>query len=48
MSSGGGTELFANYESDFQLTYSEIVQKLEEVTDLPAGEGFFVGCLTFC
>lgn len=31
-----GTELFSSYESDFQLTYSEIVQKLEELNGLGA------------
>jgi vesicle transport through interaction with t-SNAREs protein 1 len=34
LDSAPGTELFASYESDFQLTYSEIVQKLQELNNL--------------
>lgn len=31
------TGLFQNYESDFQLAYDELTQKLEEIPTLPSG-----------
>ncbi|ANB14648.1 hypothetical protein AWJ20_2253 [Sugiyamaella lignohabitans] len=34
LDSGAGTELFASYDSDFQLAYSEITQKLDDIPNL--------------
>lgn len=38
LDSSPGTEMFANYESDFQLAYQEISQKLQDLPDLPTSE----------
>lgn len=35
------TGLFQNYESDFQLAYDELVQKIEEIPNLSSGMLFY-------
>jgi vesicle transport through interaction with t-SNAREs protein 1 len=38
LDSAPGTELLASYESDYHLAYSEITQKLDELSDVSNGQ----------